>query len=181
VDPDGSLWAWGDNSRGQLGLGLVGPTVRTPQKVPGLAGVTQLAAGYIENIARRSDGTLLVWGAEDVGLRGDGIDRGNSSLPVPTPVTPLSGVTRIALAPGTVLVLAPAVTMPHVVGELRASALADLHALGLSMRELFVPDPDRTCPHVGLVESQSPPPGTVVGPGTHVTIRVYVNAQGGCF
>jgi alpha-tubulin suppressor-like RCC1 family protein len=181
VDPDGSLWAWGDNSRGQLGRGLVGPTVRTPQKVPGLAGVTQLAAGYVENIARRSDGTLLVWGAEDVGLRGDGIDRGNSSLPVPTRVTPLSGVTRIALAPGTVLVLAPAVTMPHVVGELRASALADLHALGLSVRELFVPDPDRTCPHVGLVESQSPPPGTVVGPGTHVTIRVYVNAQGGCF
>ena len=50
--------------------------------------------------------------------------------------------------------------MPHVVGELRGSALADLHALGLSVRELFVPDP---------------------GPGTHVTIRVYVNAQGGCF
>ena len=181
VDPDGSLWAWGDNSRGQLGLGLVGPTVRTPQKVPGLAGVTQLAAGYVENIARRSDGTLLVWGAEDVGLRGDGIDRGNSSLPVPTPVTPLPGVTRIALAPGTVLVLAPAVTMPHVVGELRASALADLHALGLSVQELSVPDPDRTCPHVGLVESQNPPPDTVVGPGTHVTIRVYVTAQGGCF
>jgi hypothetical protein len=135
----------------------------------------------VENIARRSDGTLLVWGAEEGGLRGDGIDRGFTSLPVPTTITPLHGVTRIALAPGTVLVLAPAVTMPHVVGELRASAEADLHALGLSARELFVPDPDRTCPHVGLVESQNPPAGTIVGPGTHVTIRIYVNAQGGCF
>jgi beta-lactam-binding protein with PASTA domain len=36
-------------------------------------------------------------------------------------------------------------------------------------------------PHVGLVESQNPPSGTIVGPGTHVTIRIYVNAQGGCF
>jgi hypothetical protein len=91
-------------------------------------------------MALRSDGTLLVWGAEDVGLRGDGIHRGNSSLPVPTPVTPVSGVTRIALASGTVLVLAPPVIMPHVVGEQRASALAGLHALGLSVHELFVPD-----------------------------------------
>jgi beta-lactam-binding protein with PASTA domain len=90
-------------------------------------------------------------------------------------------VTRIALASTTVVVLAPAVIMPGVVGELRASALGQLHALGLSVQELSVPDPDRTCPHVGLVESQNPPPGTVVAPGGHVTIRVYVTAQGGCF
>jgi len=68
-----------------------------------------------------------------------------------------------------------------VVGELRASALADLHALGLSVQELFVPDPDPRCDHVGLVESQNPPPGTAVLPGGRVTIRVYVTAKGGCF
>jgi alpha-tubulin suppressor-like RCC1 family protein len=182
VDPDGSLWAWGSNYNGELGLGAVGPAaVRTPQKVPGLAGVTQLAAGYANSMALRSDGTLLVWGYESDGLRGDGINRGDSRLPVPTPVTPVSGITRIALAGLTVLVLAPAVTMPNVVGELRASALGQLHALGLSVQELSVPDPDRRCDHVGLVESQNPPSGTVVGPGTHVTIRVYVTAQGGCF
>jgi alpha-tubulin suppressor-like RCC1 family protein len=181
VDPDGSLWAWGANGRGQLGLGTVGPAaVRTPQKVPGLAGVTQLAAGTEQSMALRSDGTLLVWGTEGFGLRGDGIPR-TGSLPIPTPVTTVSGVTRIATSGFTVLVLAQAKIMPNVVGELRASALGQLHALGLSVQVLSVPDPDRTCPHVGLVESQNPPPGTVVGPGTHVTIRVYVTAQGGCF
>jgi len=181
VDPDGSLWAWGSNLRGELGLGTVGPAaVRTPQKVPGLAGVTQLAAGSGQSMALRSDGTLLVWGYEHFGLRGDGIPRDNSSLPVPTPVTTVSGVTRIALSEGTVLVLAPVKIMPNVVGQLGASALGQLHALGLSVQVQSVPDPDRKCPHIGLVESQSPPPGTAVGPGTHVSIRVYGTAQGGC-
>jgi hypothetical protein len=76
--------------------------------------------------------------------------------------------------------------MPDVVGELGVSALGQLHALGLSVRVLSVrvlsvPDPDRRCPHVGLVESQIPPPGSAVLPGGRVTIRVYVRASKGCF
>jgi Regulator of chromosome condensation (RCC1) repeat/PASTA domain len=180
VDPDGSLWAWGANDKGELGLGTAGPAVRTPQKVPGLAGVTQLAAAAEMSMALRSDGTLLVWGYEGFGLRGDGIPR-STPLPVPTPVHPVSGVTRIALSGSTVLVLAPAVTMPNVVGELRASAVGHLQAIGLSVQVTSVPDPDRICDHVGYVESQTPPPGTVVAPGGHATIRVYGPAQGGCF
>jgi alpha-tubulin suppressor-like RCC1 family protein len=180
VDPDGSLWAWGVNEFGALGLGTVGPrAVRTPQKVPGLTGVTQLAAGGETSMALRSDGTLLVWGYENYGLRGDGIQRVNN-LPVPTPVTTVSGVTRIALSEFTVLVVAHAELMPNVVGELRISAVAHLQAIGLSVQVAPVAD-DPRCDNVGLVESQSPPPGTVVVPGGHATIRVYVPPNGGCF
>ena len=96
-------------------------------------------------------------------------------------MTPVPGVTKIALSGSTVLVRAPVVTMPNVVGELRASAMGHLQAIGLSVQVSTVPDPDRHRDHVGYVESQTPPPGTVVAPGGHATIRVYGPAQGGCF
>jgi alpha-tubulin suppressor-like RCC1 family protein len=182
VDPDGSLWAWGRNAYGALGLGTVGPeAVRTPQKVPGLTGVTQLAAGTQTSMALRSGGTLLVWGYDYHGLRGNGIHGDiNSSLPVPTPVTTVSGVTRIAMSGSTVLVRAHAELMPNVVGQLRASAVTHLQAMGLSVQVLTVPDKP-ICDNVGLVQWQSPPPGTVVGPGGHATIRVYIRPPTGCF
>ena len=130
-------------------------------------------------MALRSDGTLLVWGYEGFGLRGDGIAR-TTPLPVPTPVTPVHGVTTIALSGSTVLVRAPVVTMPDVVGALRVSAVAQLQAIGLSVQVATVPDKP-ICDNVGTVESQTPPPGTVVAPGGHATIRVYVPPPAGCF
>ena len=129
-------------------------------------------------MALRSDGTLLVRGDEGFGLRGDGIPR-STPLPVPTPVTPVPRVTKIALSGSTVRVRAPVATMPNVVVTLRVSAVAQPQALGLSVQVTTVPDqPIRN--NVGTVESQSPPPGTVVAPGGHATIRVYVPPQAGC-
>jgi beta-lactam-binding protein with PASTA domain len=92
----------------------------------------------------------------------------------------VSGVTRIALSGSTVLVRAPVVTMPDVVGALRVSAVAQLQAIGLSVQVTTVPD-QPICNNVGTVESQTPPAGTVVAPGGHATIRVYVPPPAGCF
>jgi beta-lactam-binding protein with PASTA domain len=92
-------------------------------------------------------------------------------------VTPVPGVTKIALSGSTVLVRAPAVTMPNVVGALRVSAVAQLQAIGLSVQVTTVPD-QPICNNAGTVESQTPPSGTVVAPGGHATIRVYVPAAG---
>jgi hypothetical protein len=62
--------------------------------------------------------------------------------------------------------------MPNVVGALRVSAVAQLQAIGLSVQVTTVPD-QPICNNVGTVESQTPPPGTVVAPGGSATIRVY--------
>ena len=112
-------------------------------------------------------------------MGGAGIPR-STPLPVPTPVTPVPGVTKIALSGSTVLVRAPAVTMPNVVGALRVSAVAQLQAIGLSVQVTTVPDKP-ICDNVGTVESQTPPPGTVVAPGGHATIRIYAPPPAGCF
>ena len=90
------------------------------------------------------------------------------------------GTLLVALSGNTVLVRAPVVTMPNVVGALRVSAVAQLQAIGLSVQVLNVPD-QRICDNVGTVESQTPPAGTVVAPGGHATIRVYVPPPADCF
>ncbi|MGM1064140.1 RCC1 domain-containing protein [Saccharothrix sp. Mg75] len=57
---DGTVWAWGDGSRGQLGVGRHGSD--TPVRVSGLTGVTAVAAAGDAAFALGSDGALWGWG-----------------------------------------------------------------------------------------------------------------------
>ncbi len=67
----GSVAAWGWNVAGQVGDGT---TTDRPvaTAVPGLAGITRLAAGVHHSLALAGDGTVWAWGANFYGQLGDG-------------------------------------------------------------------------------------------------------------
>ncbi|WP_309889945.1 RCC1 repeat-containing protein [Archangium sp.] len=82
---DGTVWAWGVNSSGQLGNGVLFGTSTTPAQVPNLSGVTAIAAGHTHVLALKGDGTVWMWGSS-VGF----------SATVPTQVASLTQVVAIA-------------------------------------------------------------------------------------
>ena len=82
---DGTVWTWGLNGDGQLGDGTRTESYAgraTPVQVAGLANVAQVAAGGWHSLARRSDGTVWAWGANDLGQAGDGTRSAPKLVPV---------------------------------------------------------------------------------------------------
>lgn len=81
IKSDGTLWTWGSNFYGELGIGTNGSTDKSsPVQVGALTDWTQITCGCGHNIAIRS-GTLWAWGANDRGQLGIG-DRSNRSSPI---------------------------------------------------------------------------------------------------
>jgi Regulator of chromosome condensation (RCC1) repeat len=93
VKYDGTVWAWGFNSLGELGNSS---TVDSdiPVQVTGLTHVTAVAAGLETVLALKADGTVWAWGDGTDGALGNGLLSGSTSTP--TQVPGLSGVTAIA-------------------------------------------------------------------------------------
>ena len=88
----GTVWAWGDNTSGQLGDGTM--TARdTPVQVGGLTRVTAIAAGSTQSLALKSDGTVSAWGNNTEGELGDGT---TTERDTPLPVAGLTSVIAIA-------------------------------------------------------------------------------------
>ena len=87
VKSDGTVWAWGSNSFGQLGDGTAGSATSrsVPAVVPGLSGVVAVAAGQQHSVALKADGTLRAWGFNGFGQLGD-----STGINEPTPAAVLT-------------------------------------------------------------------------------------------
>ncbi|CAK6432981.1 unnamed protein product [Pipistrellus nathusii] len=70
----GELFAWGQNSDGQLGLGRVLDSTPTPQLLEQLSGipVAQISAGEAHSVALSMSGNVYSWGRNDFGQLGLG-------------------------------------------------------------------------------------------------------------
>ena len=71
VKENGTLWAWGRNSLGQLGDGTNTQRTSPVQIGTGTTWVS-VAGGYTSSYAIKSDGTLWSWGENTYGQLGDG-------------------------------------------------------------------------------------------------------------
>src|SRR5690554_4952976 len=69
---DGTLWAWGWNENGQLGDGTTIDRHRPIQIGTETDWQSISTTGYSNTIALKADGTLWVWGRNDIGQLGDG-------------------------------------------------------------------------------------------------------------
>jgi len=90
-----SVFAWGDNSTGELGNGTLTGTA-APVAVSGLAGVRAISAAGRHELALRANGTVLAWGDDTFGQLGNGIASSNGDSEVPAAVPGLSTVTAVA-------------------------------------------------------------------------------------
>ncbi|NBQ54385.1 MAG: hypothetical protein EBU49_12520 [Proteobacteria bacterium] len=88
---NGTVYAWGQNTSGQLGDGT-NQNRSLPVPVAGLSGVATLQAGVYSSFVIQSDGKVRAWGANWYGQLGDRTrsDRWSPvSLDLPKPVTGL--------------------------------------------------------------------------------------------
>jgi len=69
VAEGGAVSCWGRNVRGEVGSAAASP-VRLPVPVPGLSGVTSLAAGRQHTCALLANGAVSCWGANESGQLG---------------------------------------------------------------------------------------------------------------
>ncbi|WP_198141923.1 RCC1 domain-containing protein [Leucobacter komagatae] len=112
VTRDGSIYAWGSNRQGRLGIGSGSEYAQTPTRIPTpdgtpLAGkkFTQAEGGLMHGVALDTDGVVYTWGNNSYGQLGNGTHGLESStispVAVPTAGTPMAGKTIVKIATAT--------------------------------------------------------------------------------
>jgi alpha-tubulin suppressor-like RCC1 family protein len=100
----GAVYAWGDNSHGQLGNGTTtSSTAPVAVSLPAGTVVTAIAVGYYDSVALTSTGQIYAWGLNNVGQLGNG---STSDAPSPVLVSLPGGVIATAISAGYVHTLA---------------------------------------------------------------------------
>lgn len=128
---EGTIWCWGRNTAGQLGLGTVdGDPHPTPQIIPGTKDFYGLTAGADHFCATTWQGEISCWGANEAGQIGTGTVGGN--VPTPTKVAGLKKFKSIAAGGANTCVL-PYTMKPICWGDGNAAqteiATKDMHVL----------------------------------------------------
>jgi alpha-tubulin suppressor-like RCC1 family protein len=105
---DGTVWTWGANSFGKLGIGATNPIrmsvpveVHDPVNVSYLNSVKAIMGCETHNVGLKSDGTVCSWGYNVFGQLGNGTTN-DAWLPVQTGLganPPLTSVTKLGGRP----------------------------------------------------------------------------------
>ena len=83
IKTDGTLWIWGDNGQGQLGLNTPAYiAISSPVQVGSDTDWSVATAGYYTTTAIKTDGTLWSWGYDTYGLNAQNTNGINKSSPV---------------------------------------------------------------------------------------------------
>jgi len=85
---NGTAWAWGSNSSGQLGDDTVTSRTSPVSVAGGFTDWCQVSAGGAHSLAVRSNGTAWAWGLNNIGQLGD-----NTTTSRRSPVSVVSGFT----------------------------------------------------------------------------------------
>lgn len=84
---DDQLWVWGDNRRGQLGVGMTQPTpdgmLKAVMKPAGVTAWRSAVGGRDFSLALSSDGALFAWGANDMGQLANAAGAAAQAAPAP--------------------------------------------------------------------------------------------------
>jgi alpha-tubulin suppressor-like RCC1 family protein len=78
---DGTVRVWGTGLHGEMGQGQFGDHSYSPISVMGLSNVTSVSADFEEPNALKSDGTMWMWGWNNLGQLGNG-NTADQNLPV---------------------------------------------------------------------------------------------------
>jgi alpha-tubulin suppressor-like RCC1 family protein len=97
---DGTLWAWGDNWAGPLGIGSTNNSA-VPLQVGSATNWVKVWAGTLETVALQSDGSLWYWGENP----DPAISTHVAQILVPTRVSPDTNWVDVGFGPWTVFAI----------------------------------------------------------------------------